>query len=278
MFTDPVSQFFEGVVPAYEQYIKLSKKKDNNKFILMGAAILAADMLFHYREALIPLYPPKALTRAEVSKFYDYDLIGDVFNATKHDTLTQKRGEILISNRKAIEETIVCTYFPFEGETTYPREFYGVKQTRILVYPTRGGVRDLLEIATNVINYWADFLVKEGLTDKHINFRYEGDDILSHRQALEIGNSSSPVHARIGGDVGWVMIARYYEPQTKTFNRWGFTKKGELGSFQIKENAPNAKLYGYFKPTLGTIHEPGSSTDFVMQKGNQVYLKHINVT
>lgn len=248
MFTDPVSQFFEGVVPAYEQYVELSKKKDNKKFVLAGAAILAADMLFHYREALIPLLPHRALTRTEVSKFYDYDLIGDVFNATKHGTLTQKKGEILIANRKDIEEIIVNTHFPFEGETTYPRKFYGVMQTRVLVYPTKGGVRDLLEVATNVINYWADFLVKEGLTDKHINFRYEGDDILSHQQALEISNRSAPVAVRVGGDVSWVMIARYYEPQTKTFNRWGFNEKGEVVATQIKEDAPNAKLYGYYKP------------------------------
>lgn len=184
-----------------------------------------------------------------MSKFSDYDLIGDIFNAHKHGKLepSRKKGELLITGREAIEETIVNTYFHHEG-TTNPRIFYSVMQTRVLVYPIKGGVRDLLDIATNVINYWSDFLVNYGLTKHHIKFRYEGDDLISPEQALEIGNKSNPVPVRIDGDVGWVMIARYLEPLTGTFHRWGFVDKGKLLSVKIDENAPNAKLYGYYKP------------------------------
>ena len=247
MLTDPVSHFLEEVVPAYERYVELSNRKELKKFELMGAAILAAGLLFHYREAIKPLLPHKKLTRNEVSKFYDYDLLGDVFNASKHGTLTQKGREALVSGKNAIEQTIVNTYFPFDGEET-PRNFYGVMQYRILIYPNKGGVRDLLEVETNVINYWSDFLIKEGLTDKRFTFRYAGDDVLSHDDALRIGNSSSPIPVRVDGAVKWVMIARYYEPKTKSFNRWGFDNTGKLIPIPIKEDAPNAKLYGYFNP------------------------------
>lgn len=248
MFTDPVAHFFEGVVPAYEQYVELSRTKNNKKFALTGAAILAADMLFHYREALNPLLNNKTLTRSEVSKFYDYDLLGDVFNAFKHGVITQKKSKILVSNRNSIQETYVWTFFPFEGETTYPRNFYSVIQARVLVYPTVGSPRDLLEIQTNVINYWSDFLFNEGLSDKHLTFRYEGDDILSHQQTLEIGSSTGNVPVRASGDVGLSLIARYYEPRTNTFNRWGFNTKGELLAIPIEEDAPNAVLHYYYKP------------------------------
>lgn len=52
MFPDVISRFFEGVLPAYEHYVGVSKKKDNKKFVLTNAAMMAADMLYHYREAL----------------------------------------------------------------------------------------------------------------------------------------------------------------------------------------------------------------------------------
>lgn len=249
MITDPVSLFFEEVVPAYENFVGVSKKKDNKKFVLMGAAMQAADRLFHFREALVPVLPHKNLTRSEMNKFYDYDLLGDVFNAHKHGHLDPKRkkGEVLLAKREDIEETLVSTYFLKDGEPTTPRNFFGVVQNRILVYPKKGGVRDFLEVATNVINCWSDFLITEGLTDKFIKFRYEGDDILTQEQAAEIGVNSNPIPVRVDGSVRWAMIARYYEPQTMTFNRWGFNDKGHLVAVQIPENAPNAKLYGYLK-------------------------------
>lgn len=250
MFIDPISHFFEAVIPAYEQYVELSKMKDYKKFALMGAAMQAANMLFHYRELVEPLCPAKTLTRNEVSKFYDYDLIGDVCNASKHGTLTQKKGELLIISNKDIEQTIVNTHFFFGKSSEGARTFHGVMQNRILVYPIAGGVRDLLEVATNVINYWADFLVDKGFTDKHIKFRYEGDNVLTYEQVLEIGNTSNPVPATVDGEAKWVMIARYYEPLTKSFNRWGFDftdAECKLVAIQISEDAPNSKAYGYLK-------------------------------
>lgn len=255
MFTDPasdpISQFLDIVVPAYENYVEISKAKEHKKAALLNAAIQAANMLSHYRDTLneyklelgIPI-----LTESELSKICpDYCLIVDVFDAYKHVKLDQdkkrKKRERLIIHRSQIVETVVNTLFPFDGETVYPRKFYGVMQRRILVYPTKmnGGVRDLLEIATNVVNFWADFLLTKGLTKEHLSFRYEGDDIITHEKALENTNGMT-IDKKADGKSYFTMIARYYEPDTNSFNRWGFSEDGKLIAVKITDDAPNSRI------------------------------------
>ena len=183
----------------------------------------------------------------------DYCLIVDVFDASKHVKLDQsqkrKKRERLIVSRSQIEETIVNTHFPVDGETVYPRRFYGVMQLRILIYPTKmkGRMRDLLEVATNVVNFWADFPLTKRLTTNRLNATYEGDDFINQEEALEITNSHT-IDVRADGGSKWVTIARYYEPDTNLFNRWGYNKEGELVAVKIPDDAPNAKLRWSYKP------------------------------
>lgn len=245
MYSDPVSQFYDGIVPAYEHYVELSKKKENPRALLLNTAIDVTGKLFHFREELQPLFPSTAFRRADVAMMCpDFDWVGDVFNSTKHKELDRK-GRI-IKDKSHIDETIVWTYFPYE-EVLPPKRFYSTVQIRILItpLPKKGKVRDLLEISTNVINFWSDFLVAKGLTTIHKNFRYDGDDIVPEGLA---DASSGTFRPKADGILKWSMIARYYEPETKTFERWGFSKNGELLMVKIAENAPNAKIVGYATP------------------------------
>lgn len=239
-----LTHFFDNVVPAFEYYVELSKQKGNKKALLMNAALDVAGKLFHFRDKLEPMFAPKTLRRTDVAKLCpDFDWLGDVFNAAKHTDIT--RPDRIIKDISQVEETIVWTYFPFEGEEIYPRKFYSTVQTRILVNPLpgKGSIRDLLEVCTSVLNFWAQFLKDHGFSHSFSSFRYEGDDIIPESQQ---DKSSGSFYAGYDGVAKVVMIARYYEPKEGKFKRWGYTDDGRMNSVEIDERAPNAKVYGRF--------------------------------
>ena len=240
----PIFQFYDAVIPAYEHYVELSKAEELKKFQLMNAAQQTASLLFHFRETIVPFFEPNQFTRQIVGKmFADYDWVGDVTNAFKHTTINRKNP--VFQDRSAIEETIVQTFFPNPDTPVYPRNFYGYMSTQILITPTKGEPRDLLEICTNVVIFWASFLVKQSWTKKECNYRYEGNDVLSPEQA-KLKKLSSNVHVGVDTVIRCAMIARYFEPDTGKFGRWSFDETGKMLAVPVAYNAPNAKLYSNF--------------------------------
>ena len=243
---NPEIHLYDAVIPAYENYVDVSNKEELKKFMLMNAGLHSASLLFHFREVLEPYFQPKELNTDVVGEMCsDYQWVRDVTNAFKHTKVNRQNP--ILRDRTAIEETIVQTYFPFPNSIVYPRRFYSFSQTRIMITPLKGEMRDLLEITTNVLNFWTQFLIDHSFSKIQRFFRYDGDDIFSPEDA-QTNRRSTNIHLSTDGIIRCAIIARYYEPSTKTFGRWGFTDDGLLVSKPIKYNAPNAKIYGFLKP------------------------------
>lgn len=170
MFVDHIAQFYEGVIPAYEAYNRASKEIKGGAHLIKGAAIQAANVLFHYREALVPLFPKDKFTRKEVAKLSsEFDLLGDVFNSTKHKELI--RSGKLIEDSSSVYESVVCSILINDQQ-----KHRIWSQWWILVKTIEGEERDLLEISTNVINFWVDLLYDHKMINSKPFFRYENND------------------------------------------------------------------------------------------------------
>jgi hypothetical protein len=225
---NPISKFFDEIIPAYEYYIELSNKKDNKKFMLQSAALQVANLLFHYRESIQTVLPSKKLTGNDITPDCpDYNVIGRVFDKSKHHTLRNPGN--LVNDESAIEETIVSTYYPRIVDGQYSQEWYGVMQARVMINFTDRESRDLLEIATNVINYWADFLDSNNLAPKHLHkhYHYQGNDFLTPEEADQLG-MGLPIHPSELGGARIIMIGRFYRLQENKWYRLPFTD-GENG-------------------------------------------------
>jgi len=103
------------------------------------------------------------LTRAAISgQCPDYDLLGDIVNAAKHRSLT--RGTPQISNATQIEEQIVVTEYEDEHGP------YRCVEKVVVVGLANGSARDVLEVLTNVMNFWQGYLHSIGVLANPRNY------------------------------------------------------------------------------------------------------------
>jgi hypothetical protein len=96
------------------------------------------------------------MSRAEVAAICpDYDLVGDIANASKHAQLT--RGAPKFTRPQSLSELVVFTEFSDDqGKFTDARKLVVVKLDD-------GTEREVFDIATNVINFWSEQLAQWGV-------------------------------------------------------------------------------------------------------------------
>src|SRR5437899_872107 len=102
MFDDVEALFVEHVVPAYRAFIESVSSGPAGSSKDLRLAVNAATALHHFREH-VPTATQK--TRGTVAALCpDYDLLGDIVDATKHHTLTRKSQPLIRSANDVYEE------------------------------------------------------------------------------------------------------------------------------------------------------------------------------
>lgn len=167
MFDDLAAYYHENVVAAFVAYRDTSKDGVAGQSRDLREAIVAATALFHLREHLPN---PGALSRAEVERQCDdYALLGDVVNAAKHKSISQStpHGAPLVNAaEKLTERLLVIEYEDTQGD-------YRCTQKAVVATLADGTERNLLEVLTNVLNYWECHLHSLGVLTKQRTFVFE---------------------------------------------------------------------------------------------------------
>lgn len=152
MFDTLATYYHENVVSAFIEYRDKSLDKVAGKSRDLRAALAAATALFHFREYLPQ---PEAPSRTAVEGACpDYMILGDIVNAAKHKkvTKTTPHGTPLVIDASQLSELILITEFE-DGIGTYQHV-----QKTVIVRFADGSERYLLDIFTNVLNYWEQHL------------------------------------------------------------------------------------------------------------------------
>lgn len=168
--------FYQHAFLAYHRYRQVKNdhvmgdNKDRRK------AIDAAVALYHLREH-IP--QPFRKSRAQLAALCpDYDLLGDIVNAAKHNVLT--RGAPQVTGSDSISENLVCTRFSDQdGE-------YNHQEKIVEVELVDGSRRDIYEILTNVVNMWFDELHRIGAIDWRQPIQLNRQDLVSREDASSV--------------------------------------------------------------------------------------------
>lgn len=169
MFDDLTAYYHEDVVSAFVDYRDTSKDGVAGRSRDLRGALIAATALFHLREHL-----PKTetMSRADVERLCpDYALLGDVVNAAKHKSLTNKtpHGTPLVNDATGLGEQLVVIEYEDAAGT------YRYVQKTVVVKLADGSERNLLEVLTNVINYWEQHMLSLGILTSARTFAYDGD-------------------------------------------------------------------------------------------------------
>lgn len=167
MFDDLSAYYYENVAAAFIEYRDTSKDGVAGRSRDIRGAIDAATALFHLREHL-----PAAgmLTRAEVERRCpDYALLGDVVNAAKHKTISHStpHGSPLVTDATSLtEKLLMIEYSDADG-------VYRCTQKSVVAVLANGLERNLLEVLTNVVNFWESYLHSLGVLSVARAFRLE---------------------------------------------------------------------------------------------------------
>lgn len=155
MFDDLNAHFHEQVVALYVRYRDTREQANAgvSKDLLSGVA--AANALYHFREHIPASH---TMSRADVAaQCPDYDLLGDIANASKHRELT--RGTPKVTRAESIYEQVVVTEHSDDtGTFTDARKVVNVKLDD-------GTERELFDIVTSVINFWGEALAAWGILE-----------------------------------------------------------------------------------------------------------------
>jgi hypothetical protein len=142
LFDNVHAYFYENVLACYNEYEDRRSESKTGLSIDLRKAIVAATALFHFREHLPKQYKK---SREEFAKScLDYDLLGDICNASKHNSLT-KHWKYLNSS-ESIKEIIELTKFNDSlGD-------YFFQEKIICIKLIDNSERDLFDILTKVLN------------------------------------------------------------------------------------------------------------------------------
>jgi hypothetical protein len=168
MFDDLAAYYHENVVSSFVAYHDISKDGVAGRSRDLRDALIAATALFHLREHL----PNAAPSRAHVERLCpDYALLGDVVNATKHKSLAGKtpHGAPLVNDAANLSEQLVFIEYEDDAGT------YRYVQKTVVVKLADGSERNLLEVLTNVINFWEQHMLSLGVLSAARTFAYDGD-------------------------------------------------------------------------------------------------------
>ena len=185
MNEDLIIYYHHNVVAVYEEYRCVSADNVYGMRRDLRKAIDAATALFHFREHLPKLI---ALTRTQAeAACTDYGLLGDAVNSAKHKTIgnSTPHGPPLVRDFESILEQKVVIHFQDEkGE-------YSVSLKIVVVQLEANGERVLLDVLTNVLNFWEQYLFTKGVLEKKRVFQYQ--DPFRKRSREECKTSSTGI-------------------------------------------------------------------------------------
>jgi hypothetical protein len=169
MFDDLAAYYHENVVSAFLEYRDKSIDGIAGRSRDLRSALTAATALFHLREHI-----PRsgASSRAKVERACpDYALLGDVVNAAKHKSLSSStpHGAPLVNDATSLVEELVITHYEDEAG------IYRYCQKSVFIKLVDGSERNLLEVLTNVMNFWELHLQALGVLAVARTFVYDGD-------------------------------------------------------------------------------------------------------
>lgn len=182
MFDEFLAYYEEFVVAAYIEYRDKSVDGVAGRNKDLRAALDAAKTLFHFREHFPDVH---SISRSKVEKDCpDYGLLGDVANVSKHKKINKDtpHGSPYINNANCLNEQIInIKYEDSLGQ-------YNYIQKVVVINLAGGATRYLLEVLTNVINFWESHLFSLGLLKSQRTFKNRG--IIVSRTRAECKKSS----------------------------------------------------------------------------------------
>jgi hypothetical protein len=169
VFDDLATYYHEQVVSTFLAYRDISNDGVSGRNRDLRRALEAATALFHLREHL-----PSGgkLSRADVEQLCpDYALLGDVVNVAKHRELNGQtpHGAPLITSAENLDEELTIIEYTDEIGP------YRYVQKSVIVKLDNGSERDLLEVLTNVINFWEAHLATLGAVSAARTFKHNHD-------------------------------------------------------------------------------------------------------
>lgn len=176
MFDDLAAYYQENVVASFSEYKETAKNGVSGRSRDLKGAVEAASALFHLREHL----PDPKPSRREIEiQCNDYGLLGDIVNAVKHNNITGRtpHGAPLVDKAQCLSEQVLLIAHE-DSEGTYKH----VEKT-VVVKLTDGSERNLLDILTNVANFWENHMVAIGIKSTAHPFLFE--DPLRYRSREE---------------------------------------------------------------------------------------------
>ena len=169
MFDDLAAYYHENVVSAFVEYRDRSKDGIAGRSRDLRSALIAATALFHLREHLPK---PEALSRADIERACpDYALLGDIVNVTKHKSLTGStpHGPPLVNDAASLaEQLLIIEYEDAVGTYRYT-------QKTVVVKLTNGSERNVLEVLTNIMNFWEQHMFSLGVLRAPRTFTYDSE-------------------------------------------------------------------------------------------------------
>ena len=160
------ANFYDLVILPYDAYRQTRRKDVAGTRSDLKSALAAATAAYHFREHLPPSLQK---SRSEVAQNCpDYDLLGDVVNASKHNLLT--RGNPQINSADDIRELLVSTIFEDEHGV------YTSASKSIEITLKDGTTRELVDVMTNIVNMWITFLHDAGVSEKSDLYKHEDRD------------------------------------------------------------------------------------------------------
>lgn len=178
--------FYEHIFLAYDRYEKAKNDHTMGNNNDRREAIDAAVALYHLREHIPQSLRKSRLQLAVVCP--DYDLLGDIVNASKHHVIT--RGTPQVTRLDAIQEILVSTRFSDQdGE-------YANDEKIVEVELIDGSKRDVYEILTNVVNMWFDELHQIGAIERR-------QPMQLNRQSLVTRENAHSVSLQITTGIRW---------------------------------------------------------------------------
>lgn len=167
MYDDLKSYFVENILMLLKEYLKIKKSLKLATSNDLRTAINLSSALFHFREH----FPSESKKSRRVigDNCSDYNLLGDVVNASKHKTIDNNNP--IVSDAKNIYEEIVSTkYIDNLGE-------YNHIEKTVIVKLNDGSERDLHEININVLNMWIRELKSLGILENTLEHKYKSNRI-----------------------------------------------------------------------------------------------------
>jgi hypothetical protein len=153
VYDDLRAHFEQGVVGAYVEYLGAKESHSSGTSLDLRRAITAALALYHFREHIPSRHrKPVQTVRQQCPA---YAILNDVANAAKHNTLRRRRARIAAASQ--VKEVWVRTQYQDDLGS-----YCHIEKT-VVVSLSRGQKLDLLEIMTEVMNYWCKELHNIGV-------------------------------------------------------------------------------------------------------------------